>query len=147
MKTIIVALDFSPTTKPVMVQAAKLAHDLNARVVLVNVVETPVFVADTMTVVNTGDIVAEMEKYAAHQLKKWQSKLGKIPSLTLQLTGCPVSQIVAQVKKYHADYVVIGTHGHTAFYDLLIGSTTSGVVKRALCPVIVVAAPGSKKPR
>jgi nucleotide-binding universal stress UspA family protein len=37
----------------------------------------------------------------------------------------------------------MGSHGHGAFYDLLVGSTTQGVLKRATCPVVIV--PTSKK--
>jgi nucleotide-binding universal stress UspA family protein len=37
----------------------------------------------------------------------------------------------------------MGSHGHTAFYDLLVGSTTHGVLMRANCPVVIV--PPEKK--
>jgi hypothetical protein len=42
-------------------------------------------------------------------------------------------------------HYVIGSHGHTAFHDLLVGGTASGVLKRATCPVVVVPAPVRKK--
>jgi len=39
---------------------------------------------------------------------------------------------------------VMGSHGHTALYDLLLGSTTHGVLFRAPCPVVIVP---PKRPR
>jgi len=39
---------------------------------------------------------------------------------------------------------VLGSHGHTAFYDLLVGSTTHGILLRAKCPVLIV--PANKVP-
>jgi nucleotide-binding universal stress UspA family protein len=34
----------------------------------------------------------------------------------------------------------MGSHGHTALYDLIAGSTTTRVLKGAPCPVVVVPA-------
>lgn len=64
-----------------------------------------------------------------------------LPVEAVQVTGFPPLCILEQAKKRSANYIVIGSHGHTAFYDLLVGSTTSGVLKRATCPVVVVPAP------
>ena len=55
--------------------------------------------------------------------------------------------IVEQAEKSRADYIVMGSHGHTAFYDLLVGSTTHGVLMRAKCPVLIVPAAKEKKRR
>jgi nucleotide-binding universal stress UspA family protein len=41
---------------------------------------------------------------------------------------------------------VMGSHGHTALYDLLVGSTTHGVLMRAQCPVVIVPSAKQKKP-
>jgi Zn-dependent M28 family amino/carboxypeptidase len=43
-------------------------------------------------------------------------------------------------EKHDADFIVMGSHGHTAFYDLLVGSTTHGVLMRSKCPVVIVPA-------
>ena len=49
--------------------------------------------------------------------------------------------ILAQAKIEDADYIVMGSHGHTALYDLLVGSTTHGVLMRAGCPVVITPGP------
>ena len=60
----------------------------------------------------------------------------------MQCIGAPIQHIVRQAAS--ADYVVMGSHGHTALYDLLVGSTTHGVLMRAKCPVVIV--PAAAKP-
>jgi nucleotide-binding universal stress UspA family protein len=42
---------------------------------------------------------------------------------------------------------VMGSHGHTAFYDLLVGSTTHAVLKRAKCPVVIVPPRAQPEPK
>ena len=56
----------------------------------------------------------------------------------MQLTGHPVSSILAKAAATKAAYIVLGSHGHGAVYDLIVGSTTHGVLRRARCPVLVV---------
>ena len=55
---------------------------------------------------------------------------------TLQRLGHPVAEILARAGA--ASFVVMGSHGHGAMYDLLVGSTTQGVLRQAPCPVLVV---------
>ena len=46
--------------------------------------------------------------------------------------------ILAKARSARAAYIVMGSHGHGAIYDLLVGSTTHGVLMNAPCPVLVV---------
>ena len=49
-------------------------------------------------------------------------------------------QIRVEAVTCGADYIVMGSHGHTPLYDLLVGTTTHGVLKNARCPVVIVPA-------
>ena len=80
------------------------------------------------------------EKTAATQLSAMQQKYGN-PDLsveTRQLTGAPAPLILEEAESCGADYIVMGSHGHTPLYDLLVGTTTHGVLKKARCPVVIV---------
>ena len=60
-------------------------------------------------------------------------------SVSREAVGAAASGLkIEQAERLTADYIVIGSHGHTAFYDLLVGSTASGVLKSASCPVVIV---------
>ena len=85
------------------------------------------------------------EKAAASQLTRLAKKLEdeSVPLETMQLFGPPVTHILEQAKKLEAAYIVIGSHDHSSFYDLLVGSTTRDVLLKANCPVVVVH--GEKK--
>lgn len=115
--------------------------------VLLNVLQPPVITSEYGPFMeNISEIVLVGEKAAARQLAALQEKLAKLglETETLQFTGAPVPNILKQAEKVGADYIVMGSHGHTAFYDLLVGSTTHGVLLRSPCPVVIVPAVRTK---
>ena len=143
MKTLLVPIDFSPVTKAVVDEAAMLAQSCKGRIVLLYVVQPPVLVAEYGGVIeDVVPLIEAADKAATQLLAQWRDYLkeSEVSTRTVKVEGFPSKEIVGQAKESEADYVVMGSHGHTAFYDLLIGSTTSGVLKKASCPVIVVPA-------
>jgi nucleotide-binding universal stress UspA family protein len=155
MKTILAPIDFSPVSDAVVAEAARLARGLNGRVVLLTVTQPPVMVSEYAPLLeNIAELTAAGEKNAARQLAKLEDRLRTdfVSAESLQFTGTPITHIVEQAESLRADYIVMGSHGHTALYDLLVGSTTHGVLMRAKCPVVIVpavktAAPLRKKPQ
>lgn len=141
MKTILAPIDFSAATKHVVAEAVALARALDGRVFLLNVTVPFVFVSDFIDPRQSSVALGEQEtEAAARRLAALEDKLenefARVDSL--HLTGLPVPLIIEQAGRLPADYIVMGSHGHSAFYDLVAGSTTSGVMKRAACPVIIV---------
>jgi nucleotide-binding universal stress UspA family protein len=63
---------------------------------------------------------------------------------TIVREGSIVPQILQEADARHADLIVMGTHGHTGFDRLVLGSVTEKVLRKAHCPVLTVppAAPG-----
>lgn len=143
MKTILAPVDFSGVTDAVVNEAAALARALHARVVLFAAVQPPVVLAEYAPILeNIAEINAAGEKHALRQLTKLEEKLQAelIPFESAHALGSPIALIVDHAEKCDADYIVMGSHGHTALYDLLVGSTTHGVLMRAKCPVVIVPA-------
>ena len=141
MKTILAPIDFSAATKHVVAEAVELARATDARVVLLNVTTPVVFVSDFIDPRENSVALVEQEAHAASvRLSALEEKLEHeyMPVDAIQLSGQPVPLIVEQARNLPADYIVMGSHGHSAFYDLVAGSTTSGVMKRAPCPVVIV---------
>ncbi len=148
MKTILAPIDFSTVSDAVVAQAAALALALEGRVVILSVIQPPVIATEYAPVMeNIAEITAAGEKNAARRLAAIQEKLqiDGVPNEAIQLVGAPIPHILEQAEKVAADYVVMGSHGHTALYDLLVGSTTHGVLLRAKCPVVIV--PSAKPPK
>ena len=42
------------------------------------------------------------------------------------------------IRELEADLIIIGSHGYGALFSALLGSVSSGVVRKASCPVLVV---------
>lgn len=141
MKTVLTPIDFSSVSDAVVAEATALAKALDGRIVLLTVIQPPVITSEYAPMMdNLGEITAAGEKAAASNLAKIEDRLRaeSIPTETIQVNGAPVIHIVEQAQKLGADYIVMGSHGHTAVYDLLVGSTTHGVLMRAKCPVVIV---------
>lgn len=148
MKTILVPVDFSKVSRYVLAEAAWLARLTKARLVLLHVVQPPAVVTDLAPLMGEAlQMTAELEHIARRHLHRLQ----KSPTLrglkvdTVCEQGFPVAQVLAQAKRLKADVIVLGSHGHGAVYNLVVGSTTNGVLKHASCPVLVVPAPKKAK--
>lgn len=141
MKTIFAAIDFSPVSRRVVDQAVELARLLDARLVLLHFVKPPPIVTDLGPMV--GDVLkftAEVERGARRNLHQLQQRLVRrgVAAEAICELGFPVPQLLAHARRLEPAYIVLGSHGHTALFDLVVGSTASGVLKRAPCPVVVV---------
>ena len=54
------------------------------------------------------------------------------------LFGSPDSRIVETAEQWHADLIVIGSHGYSRWERLLLGSVSDSVLHHAPCSVLVV---------
>jgi nucleotide-binding universal stress UspA family protein len=149
MKTILAPVDFSAASDAVVTEAAALARALQGRVVFLNVVQPPVTISEYAPLVpDVSEMTAACERFGARELEKLEARLATdfVTVESVQLVGAPIPLIVEEAEKIGADYIVMGSHGHTALYDLLVGSTTHGVLLRAKCPVVIVPALKEPKP-
>ncbi len=152
MKTILAPIDFSGVSDVVLATAAELARSLQGRIILLHVIQPPVITSEYGPVIdNIEEIIAASEKGAARALTKIEGALSatSLPVETVQLSGNPALLIVEEAAKVGADFIVMGSHGHTALYDLIVGSTTHLVLKQAPCPVVIVPPPKktARKPK
>jgi nucleotide-binding universal stress UspA family protein len=146
MKTLLVPVDLSDASQPVLEEAAELAPQLSARIVLLHIVEP---VASYVPVGATMDVIAAAPPptETAESLSAPDSRLKNLAGPLVAagisvepvtLIGLAVDDILEQAAKYNADYIMLGSHGHGALYHLFSGSVVTGILKRAKCPVIVV---------
>lgn len=57
---------------------------------------------------------------------------------TAHAMGEPAAAIAALAEKEKPDLIVMGTHGHTALGNVLLGSVASGVIARCKAPVLLI---------
>lgn len=148
MKTVLAPIDFSEISRRVVDEAIVLARAIGARLVLLHVVQLP-------SLLGTGVIETDLPE--GFHLQVEQEAVARLASLQKQLrdegvtahvihqVGPPREKILEQAERLDADYLVMGSHGHGALYELVVGSTTTGILKNAGCPVTIV--PAAKKTR
>jgi nucleotide-binding universal stress UspA family protein len=147
MKTILVPIDFSAVTNPVIRAACAMARLTGSRLVLLHAI-VPVAAFDAYGL--GSEIILETtqasEKIAARRLlalaRRCRSTVKAVR--TIQQTGKAVAVILAKAKELKPAYLILGSHGHGAVYDLVVGSVTQGVLRRAPCPVFIVPAGGRR---
>lgn len=140
MKTILVSIDFSAVSKRVVAAAEELARGLGGRLVVLHVVQPPVLTDSDFGTQLTAEYAAEATEAAEKQLARLRQQLekGGLAVEVRDTTGYPGQCILDAADDVGADFIVLGSHGHGAFYDLIVGSTASRVLKRARCPVLIV---------
>jgi nucleotide-binding universal stress UspA family protein len=159
MKRILVPIDFSDVTPPVIGLARQLAKAFDAEIHLVHVKELTAAAAPG----TLGYGLAGMSELAPmsgvpvpgfepmpepisedegqkSKLAKWQDEIAQdgIKVSLHEPTGAVAKEILNQADELNADLIVMGTHGHGAMYNLLVGSTTKGVLKHSARPVLLV---------
>lgn len=82
---------------------------------------------------NAAKILADtLDKLKAY------SEMKKVAVSSEVLFGSPDSRIVETAEEWHADLIVVGSHGYNRWERLLLGSVSDSVVHHAPCSVLVV---------
>jgi nucleotide-binding universal stress UspA family protein len=142
MKTIVALVDFSDVTAKVLKQAQTLAEAFRSQVILLRGLQKRPIVVDmgvaspTLLQTLTPEDI-EADKARLRQLAEPLNSAGINVSIQ-QVPDASVEAIVEEAQRLKADVIIVGSHHHGTFYNLIVGSVTSGVLKRAHCPVLVV---------
>ena len=149
MKRIVALADFSDVTSDLVNLAGRMARDTGAELVLLHVAMPD---ADIVNGKDREDrsregIAGELKR-RHHELQVLQLVLNKLGVNVLPLLvrsdsprGNPVPKIVEELDRLAPDLVVMGSHGHGRLYELLVGSVTAAVVRRARRPIRLVPSP------
>ncbi len=128
-------------TERVCAEASALARSVSGRLILLHSVPPPIVNSDyPSSIQNLAEISTAMERSARRKLTALQAQLSRGP-FTVESAlyyGAPVPHILAHADSTGADYIFMGSHGHNALYDLLIGSAAQGVLRKSTCPVVIV---------
>ena len=138
---LLVAIDFFDSTDMVMDVATKFAKAMNASVRLVHVAEpNPDFVGFEGGPHELRDQIATEYHNEHKALQDLATSLrDQGLSATAHLTrGSIVATIINDAESHAIDLIIVGSHGHGAVYDILVGSISEGIIRKAKCPVTVV---------
>lgn len=135
MNTILLPIDFSAATDRAVDFVANFAAQLETEVCVLHVSEAGLNdpkQGKTVLAPKLDTVVKQLEtkgcKASAH--------------LT---DGSPVPAILEKIDELCPTLVVMGSHGHTAMYNLIMGSVTYSVLRSGKCPVLIVPPPPKER--
>jgi len=141
---IIVAIDFSDSSKGVANRALDIASTNGAELILVHATEylSPLSFGDEpMPSPNWLLVEEQLVKHAETSLEAFARTMKMDNVKRIVPIGAPSHEIVEIAKEQGADLIVVGTHGRRGLQRLL-GSTASGVLHHAPCDVLAVRLQG-----
>ena len=154
IKTILYATDLGRHMRPVFRQAINLAQHLNAKIIMLHVVEPlgstgeavlsaylPGKQAEQLERDGMKKVLKQMkrrlEDYCSEELEICDKK-GAMVKEILVTTGRPADRIPQEAEKHNADMIVMGSWSEGFIGHGLIGSTARHVTQISHLPVLVV---------
>jgi len=138
LKRILIAVDDSEFAARAANVGVELAKSLHAELGFVTVYDPSVGPGRMWGV--PADRLAEMSEHAAERFLATFREPAATPSVVPEFVepGEPAPKIIEVAKDWHADLIVMGSHGRGKVQGLLLGSVSQGVLHHAPCPVLVV---------
>ncbi len=150
MKKIIAAIDFSNATSGVTSTATEMAKAFGAELHLIHVIEAePSYTAYGLSPNEfpaIHDFHVESRKRAQKSLDDVVAEIAKkgITPTAHIADGSPLLELEAKIKEIGADFVILGSHGHSVVAALILGSVAEGMVRKSFVPTLVIPAGDTK---
>jgi universal stress protein A len=145
LRRILVPVDLSDFTAPVINYALPYALQFGAEVILLHIFEPRSYSLDSIIV------PPEMEEANMQMKQRVQQQLDELRAQAVSGRPLQARSLVRSGKPYHeicqaaealdCDLIILGTHGYTGLKHLYLGSTAERVVRHAPCPVLTVRPP------
>ncbi len=140
---LLVPLDFSPVSEPLLRIAASISKQYSAELVLVHVIEDSI-VEHVSAGYNVSLIVSELEREARKKLESFKSMAEELGARATVYDEIPVSDPAAAIaeiaSEIRASEVVVASRGWGLKRLFSIGSTSKLLVKLSPVPVLFLRA-------
>jgi nucleotide-binding universal stress UspA family protein len=145
IKSILVPTDFTDVASNAYTYALRLADKLGASIDLLHCVPPatasveafsfqPTFLSD---LIDTSQ--KNMEQFAKMGLTAVASQLELMPPVDHDVKVGDLNAILRDtVEENRYDLIVIGTHGGHGFWDELLGTNTTSLLRNAPCPLLII---------
>jgi universal stress protein A len=142
IRTVMVASDFSPTSRAAFAHAVDLAKANRARLLVMHALTLvpPMPGGEYMPPQAWDRIEAASRAEARDQIEALVAKAKRagVRAVGLVMAGSPYEVIVRAARSKRADVLVLGTHGRTGLPRFFLGSVAARVLATAPCPVLTV---------
>jgi len=142
---ILVPIDGSEPSARGLSEALKLAKNQGATLRVIHVINELVVIASYEGVIYTGELMQALRDAGQALLAKARdqasaSNVSVETALVEAHGGQAGSSIVKEANEWHADLIVLGTHGRRGLSRVVMGSDAEQVVRQATVPVLLVKA-------
>jgi nucleotide-binding universal stress UspA family protein len=139
MKTILVPTDFSAAAYNAIEYALQIAEKTGSKLSLLHVYQYPVIPTEAPIMIPYQDLEKASLK-ALHKLEKEIEEKNKqhIKITSHCVCGFPADEINDYALKHKADLIIMGMSGSGFIDEKIIGSTTTTLIRKSKCPVLVI---------
>ena len=138
---LLVAIDLSDSTETIMKQVEQIAKPLSASVWILHNAEPEPDVLEFKTdPLAARESLSEKFHHEHQQVQQMAERLRSegLDAKALLVHGPVVNTILKEAEKLDVNMIVVGTHGKSAMYQLILGSVSEGVLHKSRYPVLVI---------
>jgi len=138
LEKLLVCTDGSPDSEEAIKAAFALAQACNSKVQLLEVIEEMPLNPELYAL---QDAIAHREKQALEYLDSWKAEASKL-KLSLEtrmvLSEAPYIGIIDEARTIEPELIIMGRHGLSRLYRIMMGNVTARVISHSPCNVLVV---------
>jgi nucleotide-binding universal stress UspA family protein len=134
---VVVGIDGSENGARALRWAAELAAQTGGRLVVIHVFEPLAHLGEVQPPVDFAAMEAAAKRTLGEDWCAPCATLG-VPYTTRVVEGDPAHALIAAAAEEHADLIVVGSRGLTGLRGVLVGSTSSKVLRHSDRPVAVI---------
>jgi len=140
MENIIVAVDFSAVTDKLLQSAVKIASPRTKVYIIHVAAPDPDFIGLGVGPQYIRDDRATKLREEHALLGEYKDQLNRqgINAEALLIAGPTVETLLAEIEKLDAELIIIGRKGHSAIYEVLIGSVCKDILEKLKVPALLV---------
>ena len=138
---ILVCVDLSDSTEEILKSIERLCKPLNAKIWLLhNAMPEPDTIEFKIDPIEARESLAKKFHHQHRQIQELAERFRKsrVDANALLVHGKTVDVILKEASDLDIDLIVVGSHGHGAMYQLLLGSVSEGVLHRSSRPFLVI---------
>ncbi len=147
MKRILVAIDLTEEADVVLDFASRIAAQFKAKLCIVHCESIDYYISvgedNTLGSFNSimlPEVIENRRKVVKKRLEEIEQKVKKngLNVQTVLLEGPTVQNILEETEAFKAELIVVGSHKHGRFFNLIFGSTHDELIKHSKIPVLVI---------
>lgn len=143
LQRILMATDFSESSKEALNYSVYLARSLGSTLYLLHVFEPPFYSPTGVSITLRPEVDQWIRDLRAEESKRLNLLTDEVRQQGAKVhpmfkEGTPFLEILKTAGEIPADLIVLGTHGRTGLTHFLMGSVAERVVRKAACPVFTV---------